>query len=170
VDGSSDVVGRSPHGGFRQSQTSREDSSVQIAAGGSFHDFCNVMVCFHGQFMVVPSAISNVRAINGETAMKWRTALIPAACALLVAGATGAYAYTGEQYAKEAKVTLKEARAIANKARAGTITDQELERESGGSGLRYSFDIKKGQTTFEVGVDAKTGKVLENKAEGPNPD
>jgi hypothetical protein len=52
----------------------------------------------------------------------------------------------------------------------GKITDEELERERGGSGLRYSFDIKHSSSTQEVGVDAQTGKVLENKKEGPNPD
>jgi uncharacterized membrane protein YkoI len=67
-------------------------------------------------------------------------------------------------------VTLKEARDIAMKAHPGRITDQELEKEGGGSGLRYSFDIKNGAKTFEVGVDAMSGKVLENKTEGPNPD
>jgi|SRR5579871_498370 len=86
------------------------------------------------------------------------------------AGATTAFAYTGEELAPQAKVTLDKARAIATKARPGQITDQELEKEKGGSGLRYSFDIKRSGKTFEVGVDAKTGKVLENKAEGPNPD
>ena len=50
------------------------------------------------------------------------------------------------------------------------ITDQELEKEGGGTGLRYSFDIKNGSKTYEVGIDARTGRVLENKAEGPNPD
>ena len=59
---------------------------------------------------------------------------------------------------------------IALQAAPGTITDQELEHEPGGSGLRYSFDLKRGRKTFEVGVDAKTGAVLENKIEGPNPD
>ena len=102
--------------------------------------------------------------------MKSQSVFIAAACALFVTGATDSYAYTGEQFAKEAKVTLKEARAIATKARPGKITDQELEKESGGSGLRYSFDINKGGKTFEVGVDAMNGKVLENKAEGKNPD
>jgi uncharacterized membrane protein YkoI len=56
------------------------------------------------------------------------------------------------------------------KACPGTITDEELEKEMGGSGLRYSFDIKSGRTVYEVGVDAQTGKVLENKKEGPHPD
>jgi hypothetical protein len=54
-------------------------------------------------------------------------------------------------------------------ADSGLITDEELERERGGSGLRYSFDIKSGGITQEVGVDAKTGKVLENAKEGPHP-
>jgi len=52
----------------------------------------------------------------------------------------------------------------------GKIVSEELEREKGGSGLRYSFDIRRGSVTQEVGVDAKTGKVLENDREGPNPD
>jgi uncharacterized membrane protein YkoI len=81
-----------------------------------------------------------------------------------------AYAYTGEELSKNAKISLSEARAIAIHARPGTITDEELEKEKGGSGLRYSFDIKDGAVTFEVGVDAKTGKVLENAPEGKNPD
>lgn len=78
--------------------------------------------------------------------------------------------YTGEKLAKDAKITIEEARAIALKASPGEITDQELEAEKGGSGLRYSFDIKQGSVTREVGVDAKTGKVLEDSEEGPNPD
>jgi uncharacterized membrane protein YkoI len=45
-----------------------------------------------------------------------------------------------------------------------------LEREHGGSGLRYSFDVKRSGVTQEVGVDALTGRVLENKAEGSHPD
>jgi uncharacterized membrane protein YkoI len=56
------------------------------------------------------------------------------------------------------------------KTRPGTITDEELEKERGGSGLRYSFDIKSGKITYEIGVDAETGEVLENFKEGPNPD
>jgi uncharacterized membrane protein YkoI len=83
---------------------------------------------------------------------------------------TVAQAYTGQELASRAKIGIAEARAIALKAHPGTITDQELERESGGSGLRYSFDIKRGAITQEVGVDAQTGRVLENKKEGPNSD
>ena len=81
-----------------------------------------------------------------------------------------AQAYTGENLAKNAKVSITDARAIALKARPGQITDEELEKEAGGSGLRYSFDIKKGTTTYEVGIDAQTGTILENAPEGKNPD
>jgi uncharacterized membrane protein YkoI len=83
---------------------------------------------------------------------------------------TKAVPFTGEKFAKEAKITLDEARAIALKTYDGEIVAQELEKERGGSGLRYSFDIKKGKVTHEVGVDAKTGKLLENSVEGPHHD
>ena len=78
--------------------------------------------------------------------------------------------FTGHELAGQAKITMEQARQIALKAYPGKITDEELEKEHGGSGLRYSFDVKKGKLTHEVGVDAKTGKVLENDMEGPNPD
>ncbi|MDA8329082.1 MAG: PepSY domain-containing protein [Betaproteobacteria bacterium] len=92
------------------------------------------------------------------------------AALVMLFGAVGAQAYTGEAMAKHAKVTMTEARAIALKAHPGKITDEELEKEAGGSGLRYSFDIREGKVTHEVGVDAQSGAVLENKAEGANPD
>ncbi len=78
--------------------------------------------------------------------------------------------FSGHRLAHLAQVSLAQARAIALKARPGAITDQELEREKGGSGLRYSFDVKSSGKTLEVGVDAKTGAVLENDREGPNAD
>ena len=88
----------------------------------------------------------------------------------LLATTSVAQAYQGEDLAHLAKMTMKQAKAIALRARPGKITDSELEKEAGGSGLRYSFDIKSGGKTFEVGVDASNGKILENKVEGPNPD
>jgi uncharacterized membrane protein YkoI len=89
---------------------------------------------------------------------------------ILATAAAPAMAYTGQEMAKHAKISIIEARALALRAHPGKITDQELEKEKGGSGLRYSFDIKNGAVTQEVGVDAQTGKILENKKEGPNPD
>jgi len=90
--------------------------------------------------------------------------------AALMAVTVPAVAYTGEELARLAKVSIAEARAIALKAHPGQITDEELEKEKGGSGLRYSFDIKNGTDTQEVGVDAETGAVLENSKEGAHPD
>ena len=87
---------------------------------------------------------------------------------LAIAGPVAAY--TGQKLAGKARITIEQARAIALKAHPGQIADEELEQERGGSGLRYSFDIKEGGVTQEVGVDPKTGRVLENKAEGPHPD
>lgn len=92
------------------------------------------------------------------------------AAAVLLALAPPAFAFTGQKLAGEARVTIDEARAVALQAHPGKITDVELERERGGTGLRYSFDIKRGAMTQEVGVDARTGKVLENDREGPHPD
>lgn len=99
--------------------------------------------------------------------------IIIAGAALL--GASGLYAaaprhFAGANLLPQAKISLAQARATAVRAHPGVITDQELEKERGGTGLRYSFDIKNRGKTFEVGVDARTGAVLENDAEGPNPD
>lgn len=101
------------------------------------------------------------------TASRYVTALLGLAFA---AAGADAFAYTGQKLAVEARIGIDEARAIALRAHPGRVTDEELEKEPGGSGLRYSFDIKNGRLTQEVGVDAMTGKVLEDAPEGPNPD
>jgi uncharacterized membrane protein YkoI len=96
-----------------------------------------------------------------------------AALAALVVGSNAladAAHLTGDKYLPLAKISLDQARTIALKACPGAITDQELEKEKGGSGLRYSFDIKTAAGVREVGVDAVTGIVLENSREGPHPD
>ena len=95
---------------------------------------------------------------------------IAALAATSVIAAPARHGLKGGNLAPQAHVTLAAARAAALAARPGVITDQELEREGGGSGLRYSFDIRSQGKTFEVGVDAVTGRVLENGAEGPHPD
>ncbi len=72
--------------------------------------------------------------------------------------------------AQKAKLTMPQARKIAlNAFPGGKIMKEELEKEGGGSGLRYSFDMKQGKQWREAGVDAMTGKILENKKEGANP-
>ncbi len=103
--------------------------------------------------------------------MKTTTAISALALLLTVSPLASAQGlYPGMRLAHEAKVTLLQAKAIALRTVPGKIVSQELERERGGSGLRYTFDIKAGLQTREVGVDAKSGRVLENVVEGKNRD
>ena len=71
-------------------------------------------------------------------------------------------AFKGVALLPQAKIKLAAARHTALAARPGTIRDEELEKEKGGSGLRYSFDVLSHGKIHEVGVDARTGAVLEN--------
>ncbi len=87
----------------------------------------------------------------------------------LAVGAAPGLASANKGVTHKAKISLSHARAIALKAYPGKIMKEELERERGGSGLRYSFDMRRGKHWREVGVDAMTGKVLENSHEGANP-
>lgn len=99
--------------------------------------------------------------------------LVSLTLVLAAAGSVAAAAphgFKGAALEPMARITLASARTTALEARPGVITDQELEKEGGGSGLRYSFDIRSHGRTFEVGVDARTGKLLENGAEGAHPD
>ncbi|OIQ97859.1 peptidase propeptide and YPEB domain protein [mine drainage metagenome] len=104
--------------------------------------------------------------------MKFKPVISFAVASAAVLGATtAAQAFDGQQYSRDAKISLEQARQTALKELPGaTIIDQELEHEKGGSGLRYSFDLKVGQGKREIGVDAVTGKLLENSVEGPNAD
>ena len=86
-----------------------------------------------------------------------------------VALAAGAAPVLATAKTNKAKISMSQARAIARKAFAGKIMKAELEHERGGSGLRYSFDMRQGRKWREVGVDAVTGRVLENTREGANP-
>ena len=87
----------------------------------------------------------------------------------LVVGAAPALAAANSGVVHKAKISMSQARAIALKAYPGKIVKAELERERGGSGLRYSFDMRQGKKWREVGVDAVTGHILENVREGANP-
>lgn len=100
--------------------------------------------------------------------MKKRLSILVAAA--MAATAFAATAATPAALSKQAKVQMPQAREIALKAYPGKIVKEELEQEKGGSGLRYSFDIANGKITQEVGVDAKTGKLLENTVEGADND
>ncbi len=103
--------------------------------------------------------------------MKLQTVITSAAIAVGLSLAVTANAFDGQQYLKVAKVSLQQARKIALRVSpGGRILHEELETEKGGSGLRYSFDVETAKGTREVGVDAKTGAVLENSEEGSKGD
>jgi len=75
------------------------------------------------------------------------------------------------KYAKQARITMDEAKAIALKEKNGTITDAELEKKKGR--ILYSFDVRTSDgKVFDIEVDAKTGKVLkvEEDKEGEQDD
>jgi uncharacterized membrane protein YkoI len=97
-----------------------------------------------------------------------RGVLIGILCAAVLTGT--ASAFDGEKYLPDASVTPAQARETALKTYPGKIISEELEKESGGSGLRYSFVVRHHTVKHEVGIDAKTGAVLENSLEGKNPD
>ncbi len=97
-----------------------------------------------------------------ENRFTYRVSLASFICGIILLGsALGVQAFTGEKFAKDAKINIEQARDVALKAFPGKIVDEELEQGKGGS-LRYSFDIVAGRARQEVWVDAKTGKVLRN--------
>src|ERR1700680_4330841 len=86
-----------------------------------------------------------VQRINQRSEMKLkrigtRLLLQSAVLALLMTGT--ALAFTGEKLLPQAKVTLPQAREVALNAYPGKVLSEELEQESGGSGLRDSFVIQ----------------------------
>ena len=115
--------------------------------------------------LLVKSRLS-LEAYTTTQSLPGRLAILGLMCIL----ATGSFAYAGRDLARTAKVSIEQARSIAVRARPGAITSEELKKEKGGSGSRYSFGIKNGKVFYEVVVDAETGKVLENLKEGRNPD
>lgn len=61
------------------------------------------------------------------------------------------------------KLSMATAKAIALKRAPGRIKDAEYEFEGGG--WRYSFDIMQGKRIHEIGVNAMTGAIVEDKFE-----
>lgn len=70
--------------------------------------------------------------------------------------------YVGENMAGDARIDIAHARALALQVRPGEVTSQMLQRHAGGSGLRYAFDIRSEGVTYQVGVDAADGTILED--------
>ena len=62
------------------------------------------------------------------------------------------------------RVSKARAQAMALKLAPGKIISSEYEKE--GAGWRWSFDIQQEGHVQEIGIDGRTGKVVENKSEG----
>src|SRR4051812_32883907 len=82
---------------------------------------------------------------------------------LIVAGASGSVSgqekKVNAKLARQAKITMEQAREIASKRMAGNIEESELEKEHGK--IVYSFDIRTADgKVSEVQVDAKTGEIV----------
>jgi len=61
-------------------------------------------------------------------------------------------------------ISKSRAERIALKLAPGKIISSEYENEGGG--WRWSFDIQQKGHVQEIGIDGRTGKVVENKSEG----
>ena len=62
-----------------------------------------------------------------------------------------------------AKLTMRQAEAIALREAPGRVVERDYELEDGA--WRYSFDIRQGKRIHEVGVDANTGRIVESAYE-----
>ena len=80
--------------------------------------------------------------------------------AMLGAGSTAIAAVK----APTPRIAMAAAKAMALKLAPGKIISSEYEKEGGI--WRYSFDIQQKGNVQEIGIDGRTGKVVENKSEG----
>lgn len=62
------------------------------------------------------------------------------------------------------RISMAAAKAMALKLAPGKVISSEYEKEGGI--WRYSFDIQQRGNVQEIGIDGRTGKVVENKSEG----
>lgn len=85
--------------------------------------------------------------------------------ALIVAGIALAGSAQAKEHAPAPRLTMAQARAIALRAAPGKVISGEYEKEGGG--WRYSFDIRQPGHVQEIGIDGQTGRIVENKSEGP---
>jgi len=93
-----------------------------------------------------------------------KTLMISALALAFILPGTTAFA-TGGAHKPVPKLSMALARAIALKRAPGRIKDAEYEFENGG--WRYSFDIAQGNRIHEIGVDAMTGRIVEDGFEAP---
>jgi uncharacterized membrane protein YkoI len=82
------------------------------------------------------------------------------ALSLLAGAATSVFAAAPPA----ARISMATARSMALKLAPGKVISSEYEKEGGI--WRYSFDIQQRGHVQEIGIDGRTGKVVENKSEG----
>ena len=66
--------------------------------------------------------------------------------------------------APKPNISMAKATAMALKLAPGRIISSEYEKEGGV--WRYSFDIQQKGNIQEIGIDGRTGRIVENKSEG----
>jgi uncharacterized membrane protein YkoI len=66
--------------------------------------------------------------------------------------------------APKPKISMAKAKAMALRLAPGRIISSEYEKEGGV--WRYSFDIQQKGNIQEIGIDGRTGRIVENKSEG----
>ena len=89
-------------------------------------------------------------------------------CGFAVAGvalafSASAFAYDGEEMAKDAKISLNQAEAIALFERRGTLKSEKLEHRRDVGKLAYTFTVDSAGKMYDVAVDAMSGDVIMNK-------
>lgn len=80
-----------------------------------------------------------------------------------LAAITATAAFAAGPAKPAAKLSMAQARAIALKKAPGRVVESDYENEKGG--WRYSFDIRQGQRIHEIGVDANSGRIVEDAFE-----
>ena len=84
---------------------------------------------------------------------------------LIVGAAAGLLAVAALANKPAPTLDLAQATVIAARAAGGVLKDHEYEKEDGA--WRYSFDFREADGRIhEIGVDANTGKIVENNFEG----
>ena len=87
-----------------------------------------------------------------------------ATAAMIVAGLLSTSAVQAKVRPPLAQISMTKAKAIALNVAPGKLISSEYEKEAGG--WRYSFDIQQTGHVQEIGINAMTGKIIENKSEG----
>jgi uncharacterized membrane protein YkoI len=86
------------------------------------------------------------------------------ATTLFVATSLVAVSAAAAVHPPKPRITMAHARAMALKLAPGKLISSEYEKEGGI--WRYSFDIQQRGNVQEIGIDGRTGRVVENKSEG----